>query len=99
MPLRSDVDVFSGHAASSCGQHFHVDDVVFCGADAGVCLACVDDLGVLLLLVELLEPAAVLSRHSGSWRQTVRRALWAARSCDVATAWRFERGALVVVRV
>jgi hypothetical protein len=56
----------------------------------------VDDLGVLLLR-ELLEPAAVLSRHAGSWRQTVRRALWAARSCGVAMARRFEGGSLVVI--
>ena len=83
----------------SCSQCFHVDDIVFHGEDAGVCIACVADAGMLMLLVELLERTAVLSPHSASWRQTVRREVWTARACELAIAWRMHRGSLVIVRI
>ena len=87
-------------ALISGGMNVHVDDVVFCGRVAGVCLACLDDDGELLLLVELLELKEELSPQSASWLQTTRRAFWSAESCELATAWREEGGnSLVVIRI
>ena len=87
-------------ALISGGMNVHVDDVVFCGRAAGVCLACLDDAGELLLLVELLELEEELSPQSASWLQTTRRAFWSAESCELAPAWREEGGnSLVVIRV
>ena len=87
-------------ALISGGMNVHVDDVVFCGRDVGVRFACVDDVGDLLLLVELLELEEELSPQSASWLQTTRRAFWSAESCELATAWREEGGnALVVIRI
>ena len=87
-------------ALISGGMNVHVDDVVFCGRDAGVCLACLDDAGELLLLVELLELEEELSPQSASWLQTTRRAFWSAESCELAPAWREEGGnSLVVIRI
>ena len=87
-------------ALISGGMNVHVDDVVFCGRDAGVCLACLDDAGELLLLVELLELKEELSPQSASWLQTTRRAFWSAESCELAPAWREEGGnSLVVIRI
>ena len=81
-------------------MNVHVDDVVFCGRVAGVCLACLDDDGELLLLVELLELKEELSPQSASWLQTTRRAFWSAESCELAPAWREEGGnSLVVIRI
>ena len=87
-------------ALISGGMNVHVDDVMFCGSVAGVCLACLDDDGELLLLVELLELKEELSPQSASWVQTTLRALWSAESCELATAWREEGGnSLVVIRI
>ena len=86
-------------ALISGGMNVHVDDVVFCGHDVGVCLACFG-VGELLLLVELLELEEELSPQSASWLQTTRRAFWSAESCELATAWREEGGnSLVVIRI
>ena len=87
-------------ALVSGGMHVHVDDVMFCGHDAGVCLACFDDAGELLLLVELFELERELSPQSESWLQTTRRVLWSAESAELSTAWRAEGGnSLVVIRI
>ena len=86
-------------ALVSGGSHIYVDDVVFHGPEAGVVIACVDDGGSLALLVEQLEEERGLSPQSSAWRLTSRRALWTARACDLATAWRMERANLVVIRL
>ena len=87
-------------ALTSGGMNVHVDDVVLCGRDVGVCLACLDDGGELLLLVELLDIEEELSPQSASWLQTTRRALWSAESSELATAWREEGGnSIVVIRI
>ena len=80
------------------GKHIRADDVLFCGPDAGVCFCLCDD-GALVVLVERLVLAAVLSPQSAVWRQTAERNAWFANAVDVATAWRMERSSLVVIRI
>jgi hypothetical protein len=82
----------------------HVNDVLFCGSEAGVCLACLcGDGGALAVLVERLVLVAELSPQSAAWRQSAERIVWSAGAVDVATAWREERRSLsislVVIRI
>ena len=87
-------------ALISGGMNVHVDDVVFWGHGVGVCLACVDDVGKLLLLVELIELEEELPPQSASSLQTTRRAFWSAESCELTAEWREEGGnSLVVIRI
>ena len=85
------------------GKHIHVDDVLFCGPDAGVCLACLCDDGALAVLVERVVLVAGLSPQSAAWLQSAERNSWSADAVDVATAWREERRSLsislVVIRI
>ena len=99
-PWATGVRIFD--ALISGGMNVHVADVVFCGRDAGVCLACLDDAGelLLLLLLELLELEEELSPQSASCLQTTRRAFWSTESCELAPAWQGEGGnSLVVIRI
>ena len=82
----------------------HVNDVLCCGSEAGVCLACLcGDGGALAVLVERLVLEAELSPQSAAWGRSAERNLWSADAVDVATAWREERRSLsislVVIRI
>ena len=90
--------VLMADAVVADGIHIHVDDVLFCGPDACVCFCICDD-GALVVLVERLVLAAVLSPQSAVWRQTAERQLWFANAVDVATAWRMDGRSLVVIRI
>ena len=103
-PFPDTPGVLMADAVVADGKHIHVDDVLFCGSEAGVCLACLcGDDGALAVLVERLVLVAELSPQSAAWRQSAERIVWSAGAVDVATAWREERRSLsislVVIRI
>jgi hypothetical protein len=76
-----------------------VGDIVFRGAVAGNVCACIDEHGVLMVIVGVMSRIASSTRHSAKWVHTGTRAVWMATELEESVAWYNEPdGSVLVIR-
>ena len=89
----------ASRALTMCSAHVGVGDVVFRGEAAGRVVACIQECGAFLVLVDSWTKLGQIATQSCKWNPSGERVAWLAEHVESALAWYSVPDGVVVVRM